>query len=289
MPRCGYVALCGLPNVGKSTLINYLLQQHLSITHNKRQTTRRVFTGIYSAPDYQIIFQDTPGWHRADQLLNRFMIDEISRALQDADIVCPIFSVDQMPDRKFISFIKNFNKNIYIIVNKIDIDKKKWRIREGMLSQLLPGVPVFPLSAGQGMGVLEWIRTLGGDLPEGPALYPEDQLTPATWREIAAEIIREAAMEYLHDEIPYQLTVELQAFKELPDQTRIEAHLVVNTDSQQGMVIGQGGRMIKRIGQRARQGLERGLGTKVFLGLEVKVDRGWVRDPQKLAKYGYRG
>ncbi|MDO8519778.1 MAG: GTPase Era [Deltaproteobacteria bacterium] len=304
--KSGYVAIIGRPNAGKSTLINKILGEKLAAVTDKPQTTRSRFLGIYSTDDCQIIFLDTPGVHESEKKLNQYMMEEVGAAVQDADVVLLLFDGTRKDEffEKFVNELiaKNPAKKVLSVVNKMD------------LPPFEKGGPggIFPISALRGTGVPELLTQIYELLSEGPAYYPTDELTDKPLRDIAAEIIREKAMELTFQEIPYSLAVEILSFKEEPKITRIEASLIVESESQKGMVIGKGGKLIKQIGSESIKDIKRLLGglasppplakpmepppqrpfgpcyVKVLLKLKVKVDKNWTKNPARLAAYGYR-
>lgn len=277
--RAGYVALVGVPNAGKSTLLNVILGEKLSAVTSKPQTTRKKFVGVLTDEKTQIVFLDTPGLHESEKQLNKFLIREAKEAISEADVVVFLFPKDE-----------NISPELFELYTKIKDEKKC------LLAVTKNDLKMFPVSKIKNPILVscvtkEGVKTLLTEikklLPENPAYYPDDILTPENLRDIASELIREKAMMYLHEEIPYSLAVELIRFKELPTLTHIEANLVVEQDSQKGMVIGSGAKMIKKIGMEARTEIEKLMETKVRLELHVKVDHKWTKDPKKLAKYGY--
>lgn len=292
MFKSGYIAILGVPNAGKSTLLNAILKEKIAPVTDKPQTTRKRLKGIYTTDVCQMIFLDTPGIHHSEKNLNRFMRGEIDEAIRDADILVYLFAVDSADPTDMLDLIRR-NRERYpdkkgiVIVTKIDLPIERHHLDVNVLQQELSDLKGYPVSALTRAGLDEMIQALTDLLPEGPAFYPEDDLTDENLRDIAAEIIREKAMTFLHEEIPYSLAVVVNEFKEA-DLTRIQADLIVEHDSQKGMVIGEGGRMIKNIGMNARKDIETLLGTKVFLELKVKVDKNWTKDPARLARYGYR-
>lgn len=291
MFKSGYIAILGAPNAGKSTLLNAILKEKIAPVTDKPQTTRKLLKGIYSTDDCQMIFLDTPGVHRSEKQLNRFMLKEIDQAITDADVLVYLFSVDDPETGVMLDLIRGVksrcSKKAIILINKIDLPVEMHRLDVEALRREFSDMNGYPVSAKNGAGLDDLMAVLTGLLPSGPAFYPEDDLTDENIRDISAEIIREKAMDLTYQEIPYSLTVDVRSFKESPTLTRIEANLIVEHDSQKGMVVGEGGRMIKQIGMRARKDIETLLGTKVFLDLKVKVDKNWTKNSAKLARYGY--
>lgn len=289
MFRSGYIAILGAPNAGKSTLLNAILGEKIAAVTNKPQTTRRRLVGIHTEKDFQMIFLDIPGAHESEKSLNQFMMTEVSQALRDADILVCLLSLDMNLSSQVASLARDFGKNkpVLVVINKSDLPDEKRVLSPVNVERTFTGFPIFSISALTREGVEPLLEKLAKLLPEGPVYYPGDDLTDSHLRDLAAEMIREKATELTFEEIPYSLAVEIDTFKEEEKITRIQAILVVERDSQKGMVIGKGGTMIREIGTKARQDLERLMDTKVFLELKVKVDKNWTKNPDKLARYGY--
>lgn len=303
--KSGYVALLGVPNAGKSTLLNALLTEKLAAVCDKPQTTRKRFKGILNSKSSQIIFLDTPGIHTSEKKLNQFMHSEINEAINDADVLCFLIPVDQKLSAQVEQLVKKHSaKQPLIFLTKCDLDKKMWRLDINKALLLSHG-KVLPVSAVTGSELKKLVQSIEKKLPEGQPYYPIDELTDVNMRDIAAEIIREKIMELTHQEIPYSTAVVIESYKdpELSDPelleddeptlksdkplTRIEATIIVEQDSQKGIVIGKSGALIKQIGSMARSDLEQIVGNQVFLGLNVKVDKNWTKNPSKLKQYGY--
>ena len=290
--RCGYVAIVGRPNVGKSTLLNHILGQKLAITSRKPQTTRHTLLGIKTEGPVQAIYVDTPGMHKDnDKALNRYMNRSASAALKDVDVV--LFVVDRArwteEDQMVFERVKFVKCPVLLVVNKIDrLDDKgellphlKW------LAEQLPEAEVVPISAqnGQNLDTLE--KLVGGRLPENEHFFEGDQLTDRSSRFLAAELVREKVMRQLGAEVPYQVTVEIEQFKQQGHVLHIHALILVERDGQKKIIIGDKGERIKRIGQDARRDMEELFGSKVMLNLWVKVKSGWSDDERALRSLGY--
>lgn len=291
--KSGYVAVLGAPNAGKSTLLNYILKEKIAAVSSKPQTTRKNLIGIYTTEAAQIIFLDTPGIHHSHKKLNEFMGTQVQQALVEADILCFLFAINEPLSEEGLQLLKRVKqkfktKKIIIVVNKIDLSQKRKAFTVEEIKGHLDSQSLFYISAKTGEGVDVFLEGIVDFLPEGPLYYPEDQITDKNLREIVGEIIREKVFERMHQEIPYSMVVEVNLFKEQPDLTHIQANLIVETESQKGMVIGKGGAMVKEIGMKARQDIEPLVQTKVFLELRVKVDKKWTQNPIKLANYGYK-
>ncbi|MBI2346294.1 MAG: GTPase Era [Deltaproteobacteria bacterium] len=289
--RCGYVALIGRPNVGKSTLINRLVGESLAIVTPKPQTTRQRIVGIVQRPESQLIFVDTPGFHESAKLLNRVMLKQVDQALADADAVClllePRASIDPIDRELWMRIAGDLRATLFAVINKMDLVPlaKVARLLTALRQEL--GREPMTLSALNGTGVEGLMQSCEAVLPEGPALYPTDQYTEHPTRFLAAEMIREQLIVSLGEELPYATAVEIEAFEEKEKLTRIRALVIVEKDSQKGIVIGQGGRTLKKIGTRARAKIETLVGTKVYLELFVRVEAGWTKDPTALRRLGY--
>jgi len=293
--RSGYVGIVGAPNAGKSTLLNQLLHEKISITAPRPQTTRNRIMGILTEPAFQIIFVDTPGIHEAHDSFNRMLVDTALATLGEVDAICFLVDVTH-PDRSINDFIvdrlKRVNTPVILVLNKIDLISDKARLLPLMerFNGLLPLHALIPVSALEGEGVEEILEEVKGLLPEGPRYYPEDYITDQPERFLVAELIRERIFHLLHHEVPYAVAVDIEKFTEEPERRRItiEATIHVERDSQKAILIGKGGAMLKEIGQQARADIERLLGSHVYLGLFVKVQKNWRKDPRMLAELGYR-
>jgi len=291
--RCGYVAVVGRPNVGKSTLVNHILGQKLAITSRKPQTTRHNMLGIKTEGAVQAVYVDTPGLHIGGQTaLNRFMNRSALTALKDVDVA--IFVVDRMrwteEDEMVFERIKHLTCPLIIAVNKADRleDKSQLLAHLEWLSQKLPNAQIVPMSAlhGQNLDTLE--RLVAEYLPESEHYFPEDQITDRSSRFLAAELVREKIMRQLGAELPYQITVEIEEFKQEGRILHIHALILVEREGQKKIIIGDKGERIKRIGQDARKDMETLFGSKIMLNLWVKVKGGWSDDERALRSLGYQ-
>lgn len=291
--RCGFVAIAGRPNVGKSTLLNRLIGQKVSITSRKPQTTRQRILGIKSEPGFQAIYVDTPGLHEhGKRALNRYMNESAKSALREVDVI--LFVVDGLywsgQDEYVLQTIKAARAPVILVVNKVDkiADKKKLLPHLNALAQKMSFAEIIPLSAKSGDNLTaleEQVRRL---LPEGPPFYPEEQVTDRSERFLAAELIREKLMRGLGEELPYAATVEVSAFSREENLLRIEAVIWVERAGQKAIVIGKGGTRLKAIGQQARLEMEKLFDGKVFLQLWVKVKEGWSDDLKAMTGLGYQ-
>ncbi|MCL4234780.1 MAG: GTPase Era [Deltaproteobacteria bacterium] len=292
--RSGYAAVAGLPNVGKSTLVNAAIGERIAIVTAKPQTTRRRLLGILSRTDAQVIFTDTPGLCVDAKALHRFLNLEIDRAFADADVVIAVFdprASDAEQEARVLEKVRLGAKPTLLVVNKTDMVKDKGSLlpRIADLSAAARFDEVFCVSALKGDGVTEVIEATVARMPEGPAYYPEDDLTTADMRFLAAEMIREQVFLQTGKEIPYSTAVVVNTYRE-PDGDRpiyIEAEIVVERDGQKGIVIGARGSKLRAIGIAARENLEAFVGHPIYLELFVKVRANWSRDERMLQKLGY--
>ena len=288
--RSGYVAIIGRPNVGKSTLLNDLLGEKISIVSRRPQTTRNRVAGIYNRSDAQVVFLDTPGIHDAHKMLNKRMVDTAIAALDDVDLVLFLIEAgrDTTPESDLPLLRRVFagGKPVILAPNKIDmLPKEELLPLLEAWSDALNFADIVPISAKKGDGVGGLISTIVNRLPEGPAYFPKDQLTDVTERFVVAELIREQVFRYLDKEIPYATAVEIEEFQE-GGRVRILARIWVERDSQKGIVIGKGGSMLKRIGTSARIEIEKLLQTKVYLKTTVGVKRDWTSKKQSVERLG---
>ena len=292
--HCGYVALVGRPNVGKSTLLNRLLGQKLSITSRKAQTTRHRLLGIHTRGPRQILYVDTPGMHnRTARALNRFMNQEAMRVLQDVDLVLLVIERDRWKplDEEVLVRLQRVSVPVLLVVNKIDQIRNKSRLLPliGESAEKRQFAAIVPVSATSGDGTDELQTLIESMLPEGPKLFPDDQITDRSSRFLAAEILREKLTRLLGEELPHELTVQIDEFVESEDGVAIDATILVERDSQKPIVIGRGGQRLKRIGTEARHELQRLLDRPVELRTWVKVRAGWSDDESALHSLGYGG
>ena len=292
MTRCGYVAIVGRPNVGKSTLLNHILGQKLAITSRKPQTTRHNMLGIKTEGEIQAVYVDTPGLHKQnDKALNRYMNRSASTALKDVDVV--VFVVDRMrwtdEDQLVLEKVQHVKCPILLAVNKADRleDKSELLPHLNWLAEQLPQAEIVPISALQGQNLDTLEKLVGERLPESEHFYPEDQITDRSSRFLAAELIREKIMRQLGAELPYQITVEIEEFKQEGRILHIHGLILVERDGQKKIIIGDKGERIKRIGQEARKDMETMFDSKVMLNLWVKVKGGWSDDERALRSLGY--
>ena len=291
--RSGFVAIVGRPNVGKSTLMNRILGQKISITSRKPQTTRHRILGIKTDEQSQAIYVDTPGLHlNAKKAMNRFMNKAVTSTFDDVDLILFVIEAGQWTDEDehVLQRLKNVKVPVMLVVNKIDQLEEKGALLPLMqsLAEKMSFVEIVPLSAQNGSNVEELERTVVRYLPEAEAAFPADQITDRSERFLAAEIVREKLMRELGQELPYAVTVEIEQFKEEEGLLRISALIWVERDSQKRIVIGKKGEQLKEIGRQARIDMEKLFDNKVFLQLWVKVKEGWSDNERLLNTLGYR-
>ncbi len=291
--KSGFVAIVGAPNAGKSTLLNRILGQKISITSKKPQTTRNRILGIAHNPNSQMVFLDTPGVHKASKPLNVRIVDVALATLAEADLI--LFVADVSSPRpeaeQFLAArLRSQKTKAILALNKIDLIKKP-RLLEAMdiWAQAYDFLAQVPISAKTGDQVPVLIREMEKALPEGPPFYPPDSLTDMPEKFLVAELIREKAIRFTGQELPYSVAVTIEAFKEddRDHMVVIHATLHVERKSQKGIIIGRGGKKLRQIGQAARLAIERLLGCKVYLELFVRVQKNWSKDTKALRKFGY--
>jgi GTPase len=286
--KAGFVSLVGLPNAGKSTLLNRLVGTKLAIVSDKPQTTRNRILGVRNYPGGQVVYLDTPGIHRPVHRMNVRMLDAALDAMRDADVVGIVLDVTQTPgggQRHLIELIRKQDRAVLLILNKIDlVAKRKLLPIMDEWQHVREFAAIVPVSATTGDGVEALEQAVLDHLPEGEALYPEDYLTDQPERFFAAEIVREQVLRHTHAELPFSTAVVVDQFEE-PDERgllRLYCSILVERDSQKPIVIGRGGEMIRAIGTAARLELERFFDTRVFLDLHVKVKGEWREDDRLL-------
>jgi GTP-binding protein Era len=293
--RSGFIAILGKPNVGKSTLVNALLGQKIAAVSPRPQTTRRRQLGILTTAGAQLVFVDTPGIHAPRNKLGQFFNQEAEEALDGVDIILFLVDASTEPDeddQRIASLLSLLRRRPDLVVglNKLDLlPAEALETRRASYQALVPDAPVLAFSATCRTGLDELITALTARLPVRPPEFPEEQLTDLYEREIAAELIREAALIFLRDEVPHALAVRMDEFTERGEEGAfIAATLFVERDSQKGIVIGEGGAMLKKIGSAARKEIEAMSGRKVFLELRVKLSKNWRDDEDALRRFGYK-
>lgn len=288
---CGYIAIIGRPNVGKSTLMNELIGFKVSAIANKPQTTRHNIRGLLTEEHYQIIFVDTPGMHRTSKsLLNKTINMEAVAALEGVDAVVMLVEAMRWTDEDdlVLKRLGHVTCPVFLLANKVDRVEKKEKLLTWLptILQKYPFKEIFPLSATKGTNLAALKAALIKTLPEQDWIYPEDDVTDQSTRFIASELIREQLMIYLHQEMPYSTAVEIEKYTETPTLTEIHAVIWVSRESQKGIIIGKKGESLKRIGSSARIALEEFLQTKVMLKLWVRVEENWENSPRHLHTLG---
>jgi len=294
--RSGYVSLTGKPNVGKSTLLNTILGEKVSIVTSKPQTTRNRITGIKTLIDAQIIFMDTPGIHKPMHKLGKIMVKTAKNVVREVDLI--LFMVEpeepQASDKYIIELLKGLGKPVFLLINKVDVVKKPLLLPLiDTYSKLYLFKEIIPISALTGEGVDDLLKSIVGYLLEGPKYYPDDIITDQIERFMVSEIIREKIIEQTEEEVPYSVAVEVIEWEEVltkagEEMVSIRANIYVERDSQKAIIIGAGGGRLKTIGTSARIDIERLLGTKVFLELWVKTKRDWRYDERVLRELGFK-
>ena len=295
--RSGFVCFVGRPNTGKSTLTNALVGAKVAITSNRPQTTRHTIRGIVHRENFQIILVDTPGLHRPRTLLGQRLNDLVKDTYSEVDVIGLCIPADEKigpGDRWIYEQIRAIapNTTLLAIVTKIDrLPKERVAAQLLAVSELVgPDTEIVPVSATRGENLDELIDVLAAQLPEGPAFYPDGELTDEPEEVLMAELIREAALEGVRDELPHSLAVvieEVSPREGRDDLIDVHANLFVERDSQKGIVIGKGGARLREVGTAARTQIEKLLGTKVYLDLRVKIAKNWQRDPKQLGRLGF--
>ncbi len=293
--KCGFVTILGRPNVGKSTLLNQILGQKIVITTDKAQTTRKRIKGILTDENGQIIFIDTPGVHRPLNKLGEFLLDEAKVAVPDADLV--LFLVDGSEpagkgDKWIVeNILKECKIPVILVMNKVDKIKNQQKVEENLMSYKMlfeENIPIIRISAKTGRNKDTLLANILKKLPEGDLLYPEDVVTEESMRSVTEEVIREKVLLNTQDEIPHSVAIKVDKYQESDDIDRIYATIYCEQKSQKGILIGKGGTLLKKIGTEARLELEKIVEKKVFLGLEVKVEKDWRKKDNILKNFGYK-
>lgn len=292
--KCGFVTIIGRPNVGKSTLLNQILGQKIVITTDKAQTTRKRIKGILTEKEGQVIFVDTPGIHRPMNKLGEFLMDEAKFAVPDADLI--LFLVDGSEpagkgDKWIVeNLLKDIKTPVILVMNKVDKIKNQQKVEENLITYKLlfnENIPVIRISAKTGRNKDTLLSNIFKKLPEGEKLYPDDIVTEESMRSVTEEIIREKILINTQDEIPHSVAITIDKYQEADDIDRIYATIYCEQKSQKGILIGKGGSLLKKIGTEARIELESIVDKKVFLALEVKVEKDWRKKDKLLKNFGY--
>lgn len=286
--KAGFVSIVGKPNVGKSTLMNKLVGENLSIITAKAQTTRHRIMGMLSGEDFQIVYSDTPGILEPKYELHKSMMHYVKVSLEDADIILLVVELDEKYTEELLLRFGQVSVPIILVINKIDLAKgSQLEDKITYWKKMIPAKEILAVSALNGQGVDTLLNSIIQHLPEHPAYYPKDDLTDKSERFFASEIIREKILLNYEQEIPYSCEVGIESFKEEEKMIRISAIIYVERDSQKGIVIGKGGSSLKKVGIEARIDLENFFNKKVFLETHVKVADNWRKQKQRLKQFGY--
>lgn len=291
--KSGFVAIVGRPNVGKSTLLNRIVGQKIAIMSDKAQTTRNKIQGVYTTNKTQIVFIDTPGIHKPKHRLGDYMVEAAYSALHEVEVVLFMVAADQKRgkgDDMIIERLKKLNVPVYLVINKIDkIHPNDLLEQIDDFKSQMDFAQIIPISATQGNNFETLMNELEANMPDGPQYFPEDQITDHPEYFVVSELIREKILQLTRDEVPHSVAVVIDSMKRKPDEkVQIQATIIIERDSQKGIIIGKGGAMLKKIGTQARKDIEKLLGDKVFLELWVKVQKDWRDKQVYLTDFGYR-
>lgn len=288
--KAGFVNIVGNPNVGKSTIMNALVGEKISIITQKMQTTRHRIKGIVSGEDFQIVYSDTPGILKPSYKLQESMMRFVDTALIDADVILFVTDVKEKPDKnpEYIEKVRKSNMPVMVLINKIDLSNQDevMKLYE-YWGNIFPGADIFPISALEKFNIEPIFDRILELLPEGPAFFPKDELTDRNERFFMQEIVREKILLHYKKEVPYSVEVEVEEFKEEERIIKIRTVIHVSRDSQKGIIIGHQGKMIKRVGIEARKDAEEFFEKKIFLELYVKVAKDWREKDGSLKQFGY--
>ena len=293
--RSGFVSLVGRPNTGKSTLLNALVGQKVAIVADKPQTTRTSIQGVVTRPEAQIVFVDTPGIHKADSPLNKRMMDTVRAALEERDLLLLVVDATRPPgeeDRRAVDLVRKSGTPVVLVLNKIDLLKEKARLLPliSQYKEIHEFADYIPVSAVKGDGLEDLRQAILARLPEGPAYFPEDYVTDQPERFFVAEIVREKVLEFTRNELPFSTAVVVDRFEEIDEKglMRLYCSILVERDSQKGILVGRAGDMVKRVGTAARIDLEQFFQARVYLDLRVKVRSEWREDDRVLDELGMK-
>ena len=291
--KSGFVAIVGRPNVGKSTLLNRIVGQKIAIMSDKAQTTRNKIQGVYTTDKTQIVFIDTPGIHKPKHRLGDYMVEAAYSALHEVEVVLFMVAANQKRgkgDDMIIERLKKLNVPVYLVINKIDkIHPNDLLEQIDDFKSQMDFAQIIPISATQGNNFETLMNELEANMPAGPQYFPEDQITDHPEYFVVSELIREKILQLTRDEVPHSVAVVIDSMKRKPDEkVQIQATIIIERDSQKGIIIGKGGAMLKKIGTQARKDIEKLLGDKVFLELWVKVQKDWRDKQVYLTDFGYR-
>ena len=291
MHKSGFVNIVGNPNVGKSTLMNALVGEKISIITSKAQTTRHRIMGIVNGEDFQIVYSDTPGVLKPNYKLQESMLNFSTGALTDADIILYVTDVVESFDKNqsFLEKVKKQSAPVMLIINKIDLTNQEKLIKlVEKWKEVLPDTEIIPISATNNFNIDHLLKRIKAQLPDSPPFFEKDALTDKPARFFVTEIIREKILTNYDKEVPYSVEVAVESFKEDKKMIHINAVIYVERDSQKGIIIGQGGKMLKKVGTEARKDIENFFDKKVFLELYVKVEKDWRNKENKLKDFGYQ-
>ncbi len=292
MHKSGFINIIGNPNVGKSTLMNELTGEKISIITSKSQTTRHRILGIVSGENFQMVFSDTPGIIKPKYKMQKKMMDFVVTSFEDADVFLYVTDVIESPQKNadFIERLKNVDIPVFCLINKIDLaDENKIKLLTDFWSKMLPGAEIIKISALKGTNIKYVFDKVYNILPEGPQWFPKDQVTDKTERFIAAEIVREKIFKNYQKEIPYSTEVVVENFSEKENIIHMRIEIIVSRDTQKGIIIGHKGSSLKKVVTDARIDMEKFFGKKVFLESFVKVRKDWRNSDSSLRKFGYHG
>lgn len=288
--KSGFVNIIGNPNVGKSTIMNALVGEKISIITSKMQTTRHRIKGIVSGDDFQIVYSDTPGILKPNYELQTEMMKFVDTAIIDADLILYVTDVKEKPDKnpEYIEKVKKSGVPVILILNKIDLSNQEDVLSLlSMWKEIFPDSTILPISATEGFNIAPIFDMILDALPEGPAYFPKDELTDRNERFFVQEIIREKILLRYQQEVPYSVEVVVESFKDEGRLLKIQAVIHVNRESQKGIIIGHQGKALKQVGTEARMDMEEFFEKKVYLELFVKVNKGWREQEEKLRGFGY--
>lgn len=291
--KSGFVTLIGRPNVGKSTLLNQIIGQKITIISDKAQTTRNKIQGIYTTTQEQIVFIDTPGIHKPKHRLGSFMVESAVSTIGEVDVILFVVNVTEKlgpGDRFIMEKLKSVNTPMFLVLNQIDqIHPDELLPIIDAYQQVISFSEIIPLSALTGNNIDTLLRVISEYLPEGPQFYPEEQVSDHPEYFIISELIREKVLNLTREEIPHSVAVITESIDRQTDgKVQVNAMIIIERKSQKGIIIGKGGQMLKEIGTKARKDIERLLGDKIYLELFVKVQKDWRERPSRLNEYGYR-
>jgi GTPase len=287
--KAGFVSIVGKPNVGKSSLMNKLVGENVSIITSKAQTTRHRIMGMLNGDDYQVVYSDTPGILEPKYSLHQAMMSFVKVSLEDADVILLVVELHDKFEPELFERFQRLATPILLLINKVDLAKGS-QVKDKITywKELLPNVTdILPVSAKSGENVSKILDTVKAMLPVHPPFFPQDEFTDRTERFFASEIIREKIFLNYSEEIPYSAEVAINSFKDEPDIIRISAEIYVERDSQKGIIIGKAGSSLKKVGSEARKDMESFFGKKVFLETHVKVADNWRKEKNRLRQFGY--